>query len=405
MNTQSRDIASTTEVKDKNFLRYLLIVLFIIPLSGMGTDIYVPSLPAISDAFHISTTLAQTSVAVYIFGYGMGQLVIGPISDHYGRKPIVIIGFLLYISLIVVFLFFPNVRSLMVSRFCQGLVLAAAIVPCRSILSDIATGDLYKKLVSYMTISWSFGVVFSPVIGGYLQHYYGWEHNFYFLLAYSSCALFAFIFIYKETYFPEAPFNIKTAGKSYFSLVTDMQFMSGIFLLGLLSSLIILFNIVAPFLVQVQLKLSAINYGNLAFLIGIAWLLGNIVSSFCINMPIRTRVKYSITGLLISAVFMVFISQIIALSLISLGLGTWFIIFFGGFIFPIFVGHNLARYRNIASTANAFLFSGIWIVCSGTTWVASHLEDVNQIPLSFALLTITITVALIYYFLLRAKLT
>ena len=247
MNTQSRDIAGTKEVKDKNFLRYLLIVLFIIPLSGMGTDIYVPSLPAISDAFHISTTLAQTSVAVYIFGYGMGQLVIGPISDHYGRKPIVIIGFLLYISLIVVFLFFPNVRSLMVSRFCQGLVLAAAIVPCRSILSDIATGDLYKKLVNYMTISWSFGVVFSPVIGGYLQHYYGWEYNFYFLLAYSSCALFTFIFIYKETYFPEATFNIKTAGKNYFSLVTDMQFMSGIFLLGLLSSLIILFNIVAPF--------------------------------------------------------------------------------------------------------------------------------------------------------------
>ena len=64
----------------------------------MGTDIYVPSLPAISNAFHISTTLAQTSVAIYILGYGVGQLIVGPISDHYGRKPIVIIGFLLYIS-------------------------------------------------------------------------------------------------------------------------------------------------------------------------------------------------------------------------------------------------------------------------------------------------------------------
>ena len=60
----------------------------------MGTDIYVPSLPAISHAFHISTTLAQTSVAIYILGYGVGQLIVGPISDHYGRRPIVIIGFL-----------------------------------------------------------------------------------------------------------------------------------------------------------------------------------------------------------------------------------------------------------------------------------------------------------------------
>ena len=58
------------EIKDKSYLRYLLIVLFIIPLSGLGTDITVPSLPAISNAFHITTTLAQTTVAIYIFGYG-----------------------------------------------------------------------------------------------------------------------------------------------------------------------------------------------------------------------------------------------------------------------------------------------------------------------------------------------
>ena len=396
-------MTSKEEIKDKNFLTYLLVVLFIIPLSGMGTDIYVPSLPAISNAFHISTTLAQTSVAIYIFGYGVGQLIVGPISDHYGRKPMVIIGFLLYISLILVFLFFPTVRSLMVSRFCQGLVLAAAIVPCRSILSDVATGELYKKLVNYMTISWSFGVVFSPVIGGYLQHYFGWEYNFYFLLAYSSTGLFAFVFLYKETHFPQAAFSIKVAARNYFSLLTDIQFVSSIFLLGLLSSLIILFNIVAPFLVQVQLNLSSIDYGNLAFLIGIAWLFGNIASRIFIAKPVRIRMKYSILGLLLSATFMVFISQTMPLSLLSLGLGTWPIVFFGGFIFPIFVGYNLARYRNMASTSNALLFSGIWVVCSATTSLASNFEDINQIPLSFALLASTITVAVVYGLFLRAK--
>ena len=369
----------------------------------MGTDIYVPSLPAISNAFHISTTLAQTSVAIYIFGYGVGQLIVGPISDHYGRKPVVIIGFVLYISLILVFLLFPTVRSLMVSRFCQGLVLAAAIVPCRSILSDVATGELYKKLVNYMTISWSFGVVFSPVIGGYLQHYFGWEYNFYFLLAYSSIGLLAFSLLYKETHFRQGAFSIKVAARNYVSLLTDVQFVSSIFLLGLLSSLIILFNIVAPFLVQVQLKLSSIDYGNLAFLIGIAWLFGNIVSRFFIAKPARVKIKYAIMGLLLSAVFMVFISQTMPLSLLSLGLGTWPIVFFGGFIFPIFVGYNLARYRNMASTSNALLFAGIWVVCSATTSLASNLDDINQTPLSFALLASTMAVAVVYWILLRKK--
>ena len=396
-------MTSDEEIKDRHFLSYLFVVLFIIPLSGLGTDISVPSLPAISNAFHISTSLAQTSVAIYIFGYGIGQLIIGPISDHYGRKPIVVIGFLLYIMLIIVFLLFPTVRSLMVSRFLQGLVLAAAIVPCRSILADVASGELYKKLVNYMTISWSFGVVFSPVIGGYVQHYFGWEYNFYFLLAYSSCALLLFVVVYRETHFPEAAFSIRVAYKNYRTLLTDIQFVSSLFLLGLISSLIILFNIVAPFLVQVQLKLTSISYGNLAFLIGVAWLLGNIASRFFIAKPIRARLKYAIFGLLLSAVFMVIVSQTVPLSRLSLGLGTWFVVFFGGFIFPIFVGYNLARYRHMASTSNALLFAGIWVVCSGTTSLASRLEDINQIPLSFALLAAASTVAGIYGLVLRTK--
>jgi hypothetical protein len=159
--------------------------------------------------------------------------------------------------------------------------------------------------------------------------------------------------------------------------LTDIQFVSSIFLLGLLSSLIILFNIVAPFLVQVQLNLSSIDYGNLAFLIGIAWLFGNIVSRFFIAKPVRIRMKYSILGLLLSAIFMVFISQTMPLSLLSLGLGTWSIVFFGGFIFPIFVGYNLARYRNMASTSNALLFSGIWVACSASTITAHSVTIVR----------------------------
>ncbi len=96
----------------------------------------------------------------------------------------------------------------------------------------------------------------------------------------------------------------------------------------------------------------------------------NIVSRIFIVKPVKIRMKYSTLGLLLSAIFMVFIRQTMPLSLLSLGLGTWSIVFFGGFIFPIFVGYNLARYRNMASTSNALLFSGIWVACSASTITA-----------------------------------
>jgi hypothetical protein len=71
------------------------------------------------------------------------------------------------------------------------------------------------------------------------------------------------------------------------------------------------------------------------------------------------------------------ISQTMPLSLLSLGLGPWSIIFFGVFIFPVFVGYNLARYRNMASTSNALLFSGIWLACSASTITAHSVTIVR----------------------------
>ena len=103
----------------------------------------------------------------------------------------------------------------------------------------------------------------------------------------------------------------------------------------------------------------------------------NIVSRIFIAKPVKIRMKYSILGLLLSAIFMAYISQTMSLSLLSIGLGTGSIVFFGGFIFPVFVGYNLARYRNMASTSNALLFSGIWVACSASTITAHSVTIVR----------------------------
>ena len=87
--------------------------------------------------------------------------------------------------------------------------------------------------------------------------------------------------------------------------------------------------------------------------------------------------KYSILGLLLSAIFMAFIRQTMSLSLLSIALGTGSIVFFGGFIFPVFVRYKLARYRNMASTSNALLFSRIWVACSASTITAHSVTIVR----------------------------
>src|ERR1700689_4375705 len=160
-------------------------------LTGIGplsTDMYVPSLPAIGTALHASTEQVQLTISSYLLGFAAGQILYGPISDRFGRKPVMMAALVLYGVGSIVCATTQSIEMLAAVRFVQALGGAGAIVLARAVVRDLYSGVRAGRELSLMGSITAFAPIMAPVIGGALQMVFGWRASFFFLLFF---ALFA----------------------------------------------------------------------------------------------------------------------------------------------------------------------------------------------------------------------
>ena len=127
-----------------------MILIITIPfLMGLGIDMYVPSLPEVSTYFHTSNSFVEWSVGLYMLGYGLGQLLFGPLSDYIGRKKVMLISALAFCIISILIALSPNIFSLNIFRFLQGFSIAGLAVSVRALLADVFTLTELKKATTY----------------------------------------------------------------------------------------------------------------------------------------------------------------------------------------------------------------------------------------------------------------
>jgi Bcr/CflA subfamily drug resistance transporter len=168
-------------------------------LAGVSSDIYAPSLPSISEDLHTPIDDVQLSMAIFMLGISISQLIYGPLSEGLGRKLPLLIGLAINILGSIICFMTPSITMLILGRFIQGLGAGAGASLWRSIFRDCFTGDLLAKYGSYLSIGIIFIVPAAPTLGGYLQTYFGWRANFLFLLGYSVATIAIVAFLFKET--------------------------------------------------------------------------------------------------------------------------------------------------------------------------------------------------------------
>ncbi|MCH9643526.1 MAG: MFS transporter, partial [Gammaproteobacteria bacterium] len=137
-----------------------MMILFMVPMTGIGIDLYAPSLPWIVSALHTSAYLVKLTIAVYFFGYAVGPLLAGTLSDVYGRKPTLIIGMALYIAVCLLIIIVPNINMMLAMRFLQGVAAAFLAVTYRTVFSDAYTPGIdMKKMGASISLAWSLGPI------------------------------------------------------------------------------------------------------------------------------------------------------------------------------------------------------------------------------------------------------
>ncbi|MCM2560541.1 multidrug effflux MFS transporter [Lutimaribacter sp. EGI FJ00015] len=157
-------------------------------ISALSMNVFLPSLPGMAVYFDTEYRLMQLSVAIYLAMNAVLQIFVGPISDRFGRRPVILIGLALYLLATLGCIFAPNVTVFLAFRMIQAVVVVAMVLS-RAVVRDMFTQDRAASMIGYVTMGMAVVPMIGPAIGGILEELFGWHANFW-LLFFAGLAVF-----------------------------------------------------------------------------------------------------------------------------------------------------------------------------------------------------------------------
>lgn len=186
-------IQSRPEIRllDRRTPPHILTLVLVSGLAALSLNIFLPSLPSMAAYFGVDYALMQLSVSLYLAMTAAIQLVIGPVSDRFGRRPVMLGAVGVFLAATIAALYAPSFAVFIVARMVQAAV-ATAFTLSRAVVRDIVSQDEAASMIGYVTMGMSVVPMVGPVIGGALDEVFGWKASFW-VLAVGGAGLLALI--------------------------------------------------------------------------------------------------------------------------------------------------------------------------------------------------------------------
>ena len=168
-------------------------------LSPMAIDIYLSSMPKMAVELGANTSQIQSTISLFFFAMGLGQLAVGPLADRYGRKPIVLVGLFFYCLSAVAASLATDIFYLQLFRVLQGFASCAISVVIFSVVRDVYSYERSSKVYSYLNGVLSVIPALAPIFGSFLALSFGWRSTFVFMFAYALLVLLVIALYFPET--------------------------------------------------------------------------------------------------------------------------------------------------------------------------------------------------------------
>lgn len=179
--------------------RVVLLIALLIGLQPLSTDLYLPALPALTTGFGASMTQAQLTLTVLVLALGVSQLFWGPISDRFGRRPVLLVGMVAYALASVACAMAPSIGLLIFWRAVQGAAMGAGVVCGRAIVRDLYEPTEGARVMSKAMSGLAVIACTSPPLGGLLSDLFGWRVALTTLAVFGLVTLALLLWGYKET--------------------------------------------------------------------------------------------------------------------------------------------------------------------------------------------------------------
>src|SRR5213083_478917 len=171
----------------------------LIAIAPLAMDIYLASMPSMAGALATSPERIQLTLSVYMYGWGAAQLLAGPLSDRFGRRPALIGGLIVFVAASLACALSENVATLIAARALQALSIATIAVVPRAVVRDLYAGDRAAHMLSLMGVVLGVAPIVAPILGSHLHVWFGWQANFVFVAAYGAIALVCVVIALPET--------------------------------------------------------------------------------------------------------------------------------------------------------------------------------------------------------------
>ncbi|HIF9310704.1 TPA: Bcr/CflA family efflux MFS transporter [Photobacterium damselae] len=374
----------------------LFLVVSISFLMGIGIDLYVPSLPDMAHFYHANISYIQLTISLYLLGYGLGQIILGSLSDSYGRRKIFIASSMVFSISSMLCIVSDSIIYLNLFRFLQGLAIAGLASGMRAIIVDLFSGLELKKMANYFALSWAIGPIVAPFIGANLADKFGWQANFYLFTVYGIILFFVCTLLFEESNKNIIHFNAKNFTTNLAIIITNKEFTLLSIIYGLSYSTVLIFNTVGPYLIEVKLNYSILFYGNLAMFLGCAYFIGTMINRYLI-------IRYDNKSILQSGIILSSISSIVMLLLMTfhqniftLTVPIFAIFVFIGLIVPNAIAITMTLFPKQAGMATSLCGTIVGLIVFSVTYIIG-LFKVTPIELAITYIGIFIIINFIKY--------
>lgn len=369
-------------------------ILVFVSLGQVAMDVYLPSMPSMVHDLHADSHSVQMTMNIFLFGYAGSQLFYGALADCYGRRPVILGGLSIFCIASLMIVLMNSIQEIILFRLLQGIGVGAASTLSRTILRDVFAGQRLATMSAYMGIAWSIVPLIAPVMGGYIQHYLGWRYNF-LLISLIGIIMLLLTLLRLEESLPKSSqrsLQWMVLIQDYRHILSSANFIFHMFLLIIMYSTMVAFNLIAPFLFQVQLKFTPAHYGWIILLIAAGNILGSTVNARLVQvMSLSMAIWCGLACYLFWAIILFAFALGHHLSMWTLMIPNFLIFFASGIVYPCATAASLLPFSDRAGSAGALY--GFIVIVSGSIVgvIMSSLSTNTLLPLASCLLVLALS--------------
>src|SRR3990167_6987268 len=384
--------------------KIILIICLISSLSRFVLDIYLPSLPAISQYFLIPDSSTQLTLTMYLLGFSLSQLIYGPLSDKYGRRNVIISGITIFLFGNIICSIATNHNILFLARLIAGIGAGACGVLNRAIASDCFKGPELSRAWSYTTTTLVITLIFAPILGGYMQDVFGWRSNF--MLA-SFCVLIVFFIVLK--FLPETryyniesditSFKFQQIIRNYYAILSSPTFILCTLCYTLAFSGLIAYFQISPLLLINIFGLTPSQYGWCSLIIAGSYLIGGLLVNILSH---HVNMRYL---LILGAILLVCGGTLMLLAyffqyrnLLAVLLPSAVYVIGARIIIPNAISGAMKDFRHLGGSSSALIGCIQMLGSAIVSFIITNLNYANPSSLALTFITLGMIMLLTIYF-------